>query len=153
MKHFFVHQRRVTLKSWAADITSFTLSAIRYISFGRYSKISCTRNVLRLKFGGGGGGCILESPRPSVRLSACHPVRVSGRVRTISPEPLDHFNIFLLFFSFTKLGVVVYYHEVECHAEKWVHYLQCQDHSDRAYIIKIGLFLLLSSKLLHPTLV
>ena len=33
----------------------------------------------------------------------------------------------------TKLGMVVYYHEVECHAEKLVYYLQCQGHSEGLY--------------------
>ena len=32
-----------------------------------------------------------------------------------------------------KLGIVVYYHEAVCHAEKLVHYLQCQGHSDGLY--------------------
>ena len=59
-------------------------------------------------------GGILESLHP--------PVRVSKFVQTISPEPLHHF--------LTKLGIVVYYHEVECHAEKLVHCLQCQGHSE-----------------------
>ena len=29
-----------------------------------------------------------------------------------------------------KLGVVMYYHEAMCHAEKLVHYFQCQGHSE-----------------------
>ena len=33
----------------------------------------------------------------------------------------------------TKLGMEVYYHETMCHAEKLVHYLQCQDHSEGLY--------------------
>ena len=31
---------------------------------------------------------------------------------------------------FNKLGMMVYYHEVVCHAEKLVHYLQCQGQSE-----------------------
>ena len=31
---------------------------------------------------------------------------------------------------FTKLTIVVYYHEAMCHAEKLVHYLSCQGHSE-----------------------
>ena len=30
---------------------------------------------------------------------------------------------------FTTLGVVLYYHELMCHAEKLIHFLQCQGHS------------------------
>ena len=30
----------------------------------------------------------------------------------------------IFFFFNTKLGMMVYYHEVMCHAEKWVHCLQ-----------------------------
>ena len=26
--------------------------------------------------------------------------------------------------------MVVYYYEAECHAQKWVHYLQCQGHNE-----------------------
>ena len=59
-------------------------------------------------------------------MSTCHPVRVFDFVRTISPEPLNH--IF-----FTKLCMVVYYHEAMCHAEKLVHYFQCQGHSKGLY--------------------
>ena len=33
----------------------------------------------------------------------------------------------------TKLGMVVYYHESVFHAEKLVHYLQCQGHSEGLY--------------------
>ena len=33
----------------------------------------------------------------------------------------------------TKLGLVVYYYEVECHAEKLVHSLQCQGQSEGLY--------------------
>ena len=37
------------------------------------------------------------------------------------------------FFFFTKLGIVVYYHESMCRAEKLVHYLQYQGHSEGLY--------------------
>ena len=63
---------------------------------------------------GGGVGSMLESLL-SVRLSVC--LSLSGRY-------LLHRSTFL-----TKLGMVVYYHEAECHAQKLVHYLQCQGHS------------------------
>ena len=46
--------------------------------------------------------------------------------RSISPEPLNHF-------FYTKLGIVVYYHESMCHVEKLVHYLQCQGYSEGVY--------------------
>ena len=36
-------------------------------------------------------------------------------------------------FFFTKLGMVVYYHEAMCHAEELVHYLHCQGHSEGLY--------------------
>ena len=42
----------------------------------------------------------------------------------------------------TKQGMVVYYHELECHAEKFVCYLQGQGHSEGIYVIKMWLFLL-----------
>ena len=59
-------------------------------------------------------------------LFGCYFARVSDRVRSVSPEPLN------LFF-YTKLGMVMYYHEVMCLAEKLVHYLQCQGHSEGFY--------------------
>ena len=34
---------------------------------------------------------------------------------------------------FTKLGMVVYYYEAICHAEKLVSYLQCEGHSKGLY--------------------
>ena len=34
---------------------------------------------------------------------------------------------------FNKLGMMVYYHEVVCHAEKLLYYLQCQGHSEGLY--------------------
>ena len=64
---------------------------------------------------GGGGGI-------GITLSVCSSVCVSNCVLSVSPELL---NLFFL----TKLGVLVYYHEVMCLVEKNVHYLQCQGHS------------------------
>ena len=49
---------------------------------------------------------------------------VSSCVYSISPEPLNHFFVFI------KLRIVVYYHSAMCHAEKLVHCLQCQGHSE-----------------------
>ena len=57
----------------------------------------------------------------------------------LNREPLNHF--------FTKLGMVVYYHEVKCYAEKLVLYLQCQGHSEGLYKQNMTIFLI-SSKLL-----
>ena len=56
---------------------------------------------------------------------------VSDRVRSVSPELLNH-----LFF--TKLGMMVYFNKVMCLVEKLVHYLQCQ--GEGLYIIKILVF-------------
>ena len=53
---------------------------------------------------------------------------MSDRVRLVSLELLNHF-----FFFFTKLGMMVYYHEAMCLAEKLVHYRQCQGHSKGLY--------------------
>ena len=47
------------------------------------------------------------------------------RVGLIQPELFNHF-----FFFFTKLGTVVQHHEPECDAQKLVHCLQCQGHSE-----------------------
>ena len=52
----------------------------------------------------------------------------------MSAQYLLNRSIFFIFF--TKLGMVVYYHEAICHAGKLVHYLQYQGHSE-AYIIKV----------------
>ena len=72
-----------------------------------------------INMGGGEGYIGITLPGcPSVCPSLC----VSYFVRTISPAPLNHF--------LTKLGMMVYYHEVECHAEKSVHCLQCQSKYD-----------------------
>ena len=65
----------------------------------------------------------------------------------------DHVrSIFLMcmystFFFPTKLGMGVYYHESMCHAEKLVHYLQCQGHSKGLYNQNVTVFTV-TSKLL-----
>ena len=51
--------------------------------------------------------------------------------------------------------MVAYYPEAECHAEKVVHYLQCQGHSEDLYDQNVTIFAI-SSKLLvrlQPNLV
>ena len=56
---------------------------------------------------------------------------------------------------FTKLVMVVYYHEAMCCAEKFVHYLQCQVHSEELYNQNMAIFTI-SSKVplcLQPNLV
>ena len=68
------------------------------------------------------------SVRPSVVLSVC-PI--------VSAQYL--LNRSTIFF-FTKLGIVVYYDELMCHAEKLVHYLQCQGHSEGLYNQNIIMF-------------
>ena len=75
-----------------------------------------------------------------ITLSICSSVCVSDRVHSVSPEPLNHF-------LYTKFGMMVYYHEAMCHAEKLVHYLQCQGHSEGSYNQNLTSFTV-SSKLL-----
>ena len=65
----------------------------------------------------GVGGGILKSLCLSVILSACPIVSALYLLNRSS------------IFSFTNLGMVIYYYEVMCHAEEWVHCLQCQGHS------------------------
>ena len=79
----------------------------------------------------------MESFRPFV----FSPAHESSHVHSISPEPLNHF-----YFG-TKLVMVVYYHEAMCHAEKLVHYLQCQGHSEGLYNQNMTISIV-SSKLL-----
>ena len=64
--------------------------------------------------GEGGGIGITLSVCPSVRLSFCQCVQVC-----LDAQP------FLI-----RLGMVVYYYEVVCHAENMVLYLQRQGHSE-----------------------
>ena len=78
---------------------------------------------------GGGGGIILESlcclsVYPSVRVSICPCVRSCPLNISWTTQPF-----------FTKLGIVVYYHEAMCHEEN-------VKVTERAYIIKIWLLLL-----------
>ena len=90
----------------------------------------------------GWGWGILESLCPSVVLSLC-PMCLLTVSWTTQP-------------FFTKLGVVVYYHKAMCHAEKLVHYLQYQGHSEGLYIQIWLCFFTISSRLpvcLQPNLV
>ena len=52
-------------------------------------------------------------------------------------------------FFFSKLGMVAYYHEAMCHAETFVHYLQCQGHSKGLYNQHITVFIISSKLLVH----
>ena len=73
-------------------------------------------------------------------------VKVTDKVQNVSNICLnDIFSVCLIvsaqyllnrstiFFFLTNFGMVVYYHEVICHVEKLVHYLQCQGHSEGLY--------------------
>ena len=51
----------------------------------------------------------------------------------------------------TKLGMVVYYHGVECHAEKLVHYLQFQGHSKGLYNQNMTISTITSELLVNQT--
>ena len=42
-------------------------------------------------------------------------------------------NHLTFFFFFTKLGIVVYHHELKCHAKRLICYFQCQGHSKDSY--------------------
>ena len=44
---------------------------------------------------------------------------------------------------------MVYYHEVMCHAEKLVHFLQCQDYSKGLYNQNIAIFTISSKLQVH----
>ena len=68
---------------------------------------------------GWGGGVTLESLHSSVRLSICLCVRLCPLSISWTAEPF-----------LTKLGMLVYYHGMECHVEKLVHCLQCQGHTN-----------------------
>ena len=74
-------------------------------------------------------------------------IHVSDRVRSVSPELLNLY--------FTKFCMVVYYHEAMCHAEKMVHYFQCQGHSKGLYNQNLTIFTISSKLLIHlqPNLV
>ena len=66
---------------------------------------------------------------------------VSDQICSVSPEPLN------LFFFFTKLCIVVYYHESICHEENLIHSLQCQGNSEGLHNQDVTIFTI-SSKLL-----
>ena len=70
-----------------------------------------------------------------VRLSGCHPVRVSDFVRTISPEPLNHFKPNLV------LWCIITRQIVRQKIKNWFPIVNVKV-TVRAYIIKIWLFLL-----------
>ena len=53
---------------------------------------------------------------------------------------------------------IVWFHVAECHAEKWVHYLLCQDHSEDVYnqnrtISAISTKVLICLQLIHGSVV
>ena len=75
-----------------------------------------------------------------VHLSVCNSVSVSNHVCWISPESLNHFFL-------TKFGMGVYYHEVMCHVNKLVHYIQCQCES--LYNQNQTIFTISSTLLVH----
>ena len=75
-------------------------------------------------------------------LNGSYVLHVSNCVCSIFLEPLNHF------FFFTKLGMVGYYHEATYRAEKLVHYLQCQGHSEGLYNQNQTLYTV-SSELVH----
>ena len=76
-----------------------------------------------------GGGVYQNS---SVRLSI-YPSVLFARPIMLAQCLLNRTTIKKIFFFFTKLGMVVYYHEMMCHVRKIVHYLQCQGHSEDLY--------------------
>ena len=71
------------------------------------------------------------------------------KVISISPEPLNHLK------KKKKIGIVVYHHEEMRHAEKLVHHLQCQGHSEGLYNQNMTIFTISSKLLVHlqPNLV
>ena len=77
------------------------------------------------------------------------------RVPIVSAQYFPNSSIIFYDFFFTKLSMVMYYHEAMCRAEKLVHYLQCQGHSEGLYDQNITIFTI-SFKLqvcLQPNLV
>ena len=80
-----------------------------------------------------------------ITLSFCSSVRVSDRVHSVCPELLNHLKNFF----FTKLGMVVYYHEVMCHAGKLVHYLQCQSDREGLYNQNMTILTIFFKLLVH----
>ena len=84
----------------------------------------------------------MESLCLSVRL------QLSDHVRSISPEPPNYF-------CFTKLGMVMHYHEAMCPVEKLVYCLKCQGDSEGLYNQNMTSFTIFSKLLvrLQPKLV
>ena len=70
--------------------------------------------------------------------SVCHPFHMSAQYLL---------NCSTIFCVCAELGMVVYYHEVICHAQKLVHSLECQGHSEGLNIENVT-FSSISSKLL-----
>ena len=70
-----------------------------------------------------------------ITLSICSSVALSVCPIVSAQYLLNRSTIF-----FTKLGMVVYYHEAMCHAKKLVHYLQCQGHSEGLYDQNVTIF-------------
>ena len=87
----------------------------------------------------GSGGGILESLCPSVVPSMC---------LIVSAQYLLNSSTFFSFF-FTKLGMVVHYHDAMYHAENLVHYLQCQGYSVGLYNQNMTISTISSKVLLH----
>ena len=81
-------------------------------------------------------------------LSGLYFFHVSDHSHTISLELLNHF-----FFFYNKLGMVVYF-EAMCHAEKLVHYFECQSGSEGLYDQNMTIFVVSSTLLvgLQPNL-
>ena len=88
----------------------------------------------------------------------CSRRRSQGRYKmSVNLCPDDIFSVCLIVFTqyflncstifLTKLGMVVYYYEVICRAEKVVHYLQCHGHSKGLYNQTMTIFPI-SSKVL-----
>ena len=90
----------------------------------------------------GGGAYWNHFVRLSVHLSVCTSVRVSDHVCSIFPEPFNPF-------FFTKFGIVLYCHEMIFHAEKFVHYFQCQGHREGLYNQNLTIFTISSKLLVH----
>ena len=63
-------------------------------------------------------------------MSICHPVRMFDFVRTISPEPLNHFKPNLVLWCIIMRQIVRQKKEEE---EKLVPYRQCQGHNEGLY--------------------
>ena len=82
-----------------------------------------------------------------ITLSDCASVVLSVCLIMSAQYLLNCATIF--FFFWTKLGMLVYYHEEMCYAEKLVHYLQCQGHSEGLYDQNMTIFTISSKLLVH----